>query len=108
MNRLIKILYILIVSFLYSQYAPFFDGEIAFKYLEKQCSFGERYPGSQNHLNLNRLDCKWLILKNYIIRNGFRKLFFGNSSPEYRAQYSAAVPFRLDLFLKRQGHLKTI
>ena len=52
MNLLIKIIYILIVSFLYAQHAPFFDGEIAFKYLEKQCSFGERYPGSQNHLNL--------------------------------------------------------
>ena len=26
--------------------------EIAFKYLEKQCAFGERYPGSENHIKM--------------------------------------------------------
>ena len=49
MNRIFYILFLVILQ---SQQIPLFDGEIAFKYLEKQCSFGERYPGSQNHVDL--------------------------------------------------------
>jgi len=49
MNRYFFILFLTIIQ---SQKIPLFDGEIAFKYLEKQCAFGERYPGSQNHIDL--------------------------------------------------------
>ncbi len=49
MNRFFFILFLTIIQ---SQKIPLFDGEIAFKYLEKQCAFGERYPGSQNHIDL--------------------------------------------------------
>ena len=52
-----KITFILFISLFYTQNVPFFDGEIAFKYLEKQCSFGERFPGSQSHIDF----------KNYLV-----------------------------------------
>ena len=31
---------------------PHFSGVKAFEYLEKQCEFGHRYPGSKEHINL--------------------------------------------------------
>ena len=34
-----------------SQYAPDFDGEKAYDFLLKQCSFGPRYPGSSGHVD---------------------------------------------------------
>ena len=49
MNKIFLILFLAVVQ---SQQAPLFDGEIAFKYLEKQCAFGERYPGSKNHIKM--------------------------------------------------------
>jgi len=33
---------------------PEFDGESAFEYLEKQCDFGPRYPGSEAHQRLKK------------------------------------------------------
>ena len=40
------------ISFSFAQYAPSFDGKIAYEYLLKQCSFGPRYPGSEAHKDL--------------------------------------------------------
>ena len=46
-----KYLNIIFFSFLLSQYAPYFDGDLAYEYLLKQCSFGPRYPGSKAHVD---------------------------------------------------------
>ncbi|MBI65285.1 MAG: hypothetical protein CMG64_03225 [Candidatus Marinimicrobia bacterium] len=47
-----KSLFILLLLFSISnmQSIPYFDAEKAFSYLEKQCDFGPRYPGSKGHL----------------------------------------------------------
>jgi len=47
-----SIIYILFISFSFSQHAPFFDGDKAYEYLLKQCDFGTRYPGSIEHIKL--------------------------------------------------------
>jgi len=57
-----SILYILTILFIFtlmscSKRIPEFNGEKAFQYLEKQCSFGPRNPNSDGHL----------LCKNYII-----------------------------------------
>ena len=45
------LLVILFQSILLSQSIPYFDSDKAFSYLELQCDFGPRYPGSEGHLN---------------------------------------------------------
>ena len=45
-----KLLFVIFFNLLFTQYAPYFDGEAAFEHLMKQCSFGPRFPGSQAHL----------------------------------------------------------
>ena len=40
------------MNFCFLQQSPFFDGEKAYQYLLKQCDFGTRFPGSQEHINL--------------------------------------------------------
>ncbi|SVE19536.1 uncharacterized protein METZ01_LOCUS472390, partial [marine metagenome] len=52
-----KIKLILFITFISAQSVPHFDGEIAFDYLIKQCEFGARYPGSEQHHNF----------KNYLV-----------------------------------------
>tara|TARA_B100001559_G_C16496864_1_gene621260 strand:- start:1413 stop:2312 length:900 start_codon:yes stop_codon:yes gene_type:complete len=52
-----RFFYILFFAIIQTQQIPLFDGDIAFSYLKKQCEFGERYPGSQNHIDL----------KNYLV-----------------------------------------
>ena len=47
-----RIIYIIIASFSICQDIPYFDGDVAFQYLKKQCEFGYRFPGSEEHLNL--------------------------------------------------------
>jgi len=47
-----KILIVILMGFGIGQSIPYFDGNIAFEYLEKQCEFGHRYPGSKEHINL--------------------------------------------------------
>ena len=49
MKKLILILFLFSHAFM--QIAPFFDGNQAYEYLLKQCSFGARNPGSDGHLN---------------------------------------------------------
>ena len=47
----IKSLFILLLFGISNmQSIPYFDAEKAFSYLEKQCDFGPRYPGSKGHL----------------------------------------------------------
>ena len=41
--------YLFLLTIIFSQGAPYFDGNQAFKYLEKQCDFGPRFPGSKGH-----------------------------------------------------------
>ena len=55
-----KYLYIVLFSFALSQYAPYFDGDLAYDYLLKQCSFGPRYPGSKAHLDFKDFLVKYL------------------------------------------------
>ena len=43
-------IFIILISFSFTQYAPYFNGEKAYEYLLKQCSFGPRYPGSEAHI----------------------------------------------------------
>ena len=40
---------LLLISSLFSQSIPFFDYNKAFDYINKQCEFGPRYPGSEGH-----------------------------------------------------------
>ena len=49
-----KKIFLLYISFAFAQYAPSFDGEVAYDYLLKQCSFGPRYPGSEGHKELKK------------------------------------------------------
>lgn len=46
---MIRILLPQLLSILFCQSIPYFDGSRAFEYLEKQCEFGPRYPGSKGH-----------------------------------------------------------
>ena len=39
----------LLTSIIFSQSIPYFDGNTAFEFLEKQCEFGPRFPGSDGH-----------------------------------------------------------
>lgn len=56
-----KILFILsLLAFSLSQNIPYFDGDIAFEYLKKQCAFGPRYPGSNAHIELKNYFIKFL------------------------------------------------
>ncbi len=55
-----KYINILFFSFLLSQYAPFFDGDLAYEHLLKQCSFGPRYPGSKAHVDFKNFLVKYL------------------------------------------------
>ncbi len=44
-----KLLILVFLGISFSQSIPYFDGSKAMQYLEKQCSFGFRYPGSPGH-----------------------------------------------------------
>ena len=55
-----KIIYILFLGISLSQYAPDFDGQKAYEFLLKQCSFGPRYPGSSGHVNFKDYLIKYL------------------------------------------------
>ena len=57
---MIKISIILLVIFNFSYSTPYFDGELAFEYLKKQCEFGPRYPGSEAHKSLKNYFIKFL------------------------------------------------
>ncbi len=60
----IKILFILLLfSISNMQSIPYFDAEKAFSYLEKQCDFGPRYPGSKGHLEFKNYLNDFLINK---------------------------------------------
>ena len=48
-----KIVYLLILSFLLSNNSKF-NGENAFLYMKEQCQFGPRFPGSEAHSNLTK------------------------------------------------------
>ena len=47
-----KKLSLILFTFSICQNIPYFDGNLAFEYLKKQCEFGPRYPGSKAHENL--------------------------------------------------------
>jgi len=55
-----KISIILLSIFSICYNAPFFDGDLAFQYLKKQCEFGPRYPGSKAHEDLKNYFIKFL------------------------------------------------
>ena len=55
---------IVLVSFSIGQNAPYFDGEKAFSFIEKQCSFGPRNPGSDSHVEFKD------YLVNYLNQSG--------------------------------------
>ena len=52
-----KLFIIILFSVTFAQFAPKFDGDEAYEFLLKQCSFGPRYPGSQAHIDF----------KNYLV-----------------------------------------
>ena len=60
MRKYIQILFISIIG---AQSIPYFDGELAFSYLVKQCEFGPRYPGSKAHENLKDYFVEFLSTK---------------------------------------------
>ena len=43
------IIFLLLITFSYSQEAVYFNGSRAMEHLEYQCSFGPRFPGSKGH-----------------------------------------------------------
>jgi len=55
-----RILIILFQTVLLSQSIPYFDSDKAFSYLELQCDFGPRFPGSQGHLDFKNYLTKFL------------------------------------------------
>ena len=55
-----KIIYILLLGISLNQYAPDFDGQKAYEFLLKQCSFGPRYPGSSGHVDFKDYLIKYL------------------------------------------------
>jgi len=59
----IKSLFILLFGISNMQSIPYFDAEKAFLYLEKQCDFGPRYPGSKGHLEFKDYLNDFLINK---------------------------------------------
>ena len=58
-NKMKKFVYILLI-FNISQSIPYFDGDLAFEYLKKQCDFGPRYPGSKAHIELKEYFIQFL------------------------------------------------
>ena len=44
-----KIILAGIIGFLIAQDAPFFNGELAYRFLKEQCDIGPRFPGSEGH-----------------------------------------------------------
>ena len=46
---MVRIIIPLLTSIFFSQSIPYFDGNTAFEFLEKQCEFGPRFPGSDGH-----------------------------------------------------------
>ena len=58
-----KILFIIIINLLISQDAPFFDGDLAYKYLKEQCDIGPRFPGSEGHSLTKKYFERYLINK---------------------------------------------
>ena len=84
LNHLIKnmkiIKIILFVSLGTAQNIPYFDGDLAFSYLVKQCEFGPRYPGSNEHIDIKDyfiefLDTKAdeLIIYNHNIKHPYEE-----------------------------------
>ena len=76
--KLIKI--ILFISVAMSQNIPYFDGEKAFDYLVKQCEFGYRYPGTQEHVDLKNYFINFLsdksdelIVYDHTIKHPYQK-----------------------------------
>jgi len=51
---MLKKIFFLYFGFSFAQYAPSFNGDAAYDYLLKQCSFGPRYPGSEAHRELKK------------------------------------------------------
>ena len=49
-----KFYYLFMITLIFSQDTPYFDGHKAYEYLKKQCEFGPRYPGSEGHLKMKR------------------------------------------------------
>ena len=71
---------ILLTSLLSAQTIPHFDGDVAFSYLEKQCEFGARYPGSKEHVDLKNYFIDFLedkadslIVYDYKINHPYQK-----------------------------------
>ena len=70
------ILLILLCHFLLSKdsfICPSFDGNKAFGYIEKQCNFGPRYPGSEGHKKLAD------YLYDYFLLNADSVIIFSDS-----------------------------
>lgn len=63
-----KIIIIILLSTIIAQDAPFFDGNLAFKFLEEQCEIGPRYPGSQGHLETKKYFETYLLDKSHELK----------------------------------------
>ena len=63
MEKYNKILFIFFLSFLLSQYAPYFDSSKAYEHLEEQCEIGARYPGSDEHIQMKNYLSKQVKIK---------------------------------------------
>ena len=50
-----KILLISVLGLLIAQDIPFFDGNMAYKFLKEQCDIGPRFPGSEGHFKTKNI-----------------------------------------------------
>ena len=70
-----KLIILFFVSLVFSQSIQYFDGELAYEYLNKQCEFGPRYPGSNGHKNtaefftdfFSYMDAELIVMKEAIL-----------------------------------------
>ena len=76
--KIIKI--ILFITLGAAQNIPYFDGNLAFDYLVKQCEFGNRYPGTKAHNDLKDYFIKFLsnksdelIIYDHVIEHPYKK-----------------------------------
>ena len=61
------IIILLSTSLIFCQSIPYFDGSLAFLYLEKQCEFGPRYPGSDGHKKTAEFFEEYLISRTHAL-----------------------------------------
>ncbi len=80
MKKLIPIVLFIFVKISFSQTMPAFEGDKAFRYLQKQCDFGPRTPGSTGHRQC--LDYLTTTLQQYADQVTVQQFMFSFGKPK--------------------------